>query len=208
MELPEPMRRRPLQGRSQERVKIILDAAAALFAELGYDATTTNAIAERAGTSIGSLYRFFPDKAAICHALAIEYLREMEEASRRLMVPEVQSQPLETVLDIMIEEFHSLLKRQKALKTVWLYAAASPELQAIDAEMNRQAVCDTAALLTAAGARADEPQLNMVALVFVEITNTLLRLLLMEPEKHTLLKHEFKLILLSYLQPYVGQTDI
>jgi AcrR family transcriptional regulator len=43
---------------------------ASLFAEIGFDATTTTAIAVRAGMSTGSLYQFFPNKDAIVEALA------------------------------------------------------------------------------------------------------------------------------------------
>jgi DNA-binding transcriptional regulator YbjK len=43
------------QARSRERVDLLLATAAALFAQVGYEALTTNAIAGRAGVSIGSL---------------------------------------------------------------------------------------------------------------------------------------------------------
>jgi AcrR family transcriptional regulator len=39
-----------------------LDAAAAVFDEVGYEAATTHLIAAKAGTAISSLYQFFPDK--------------------------------------------------------------------------------------------------------------------------------------------------
>ena len=55
------MRRQPKQARSQERVHHILDVAEQLFIELGYEQTTTRAIATRAGVPVGSLYQFFPD---------------------------------------------------------------------------------------------------------------------------------------------------
>ncbi len=67
------MRRTPQQARGQRRVAKILDAAAEVFAETGYEAATTNAIAIRANTSIGSLYQFFPNKFAILNALAKRY---------------------------------------------------------------------------------------------------------------------------------------
>ena len=62
-------RRYPQQQRSQEKVEKILTAAAAVFWEVGYDAATTHAIAQRANTSVGTLYRFFPNKLALFHAL-------------------------------------------------------------------------------------------------------------------------------------------
>ena len=50
----------------------LLAAAAALFAEKGFEATTMTEIAARAGGSIGSLYLFFPTKASLAHALLAE----------------------------------------------------------------------------------------------------------------------------------------
>jgi len=48
----------PQQARSRERFNRILDAAAELFAEIGYESATTDEIAKRANTSAGGLYRF------------------------------------------------------------------------------------------------------------------------------------------------------
>ena len=55
----------------------ILLAAAAVFGELGYEATTTNAIAAHAGISPGSLYQFFRNKEAVARALAERYAGEL-----------------------------------------------------------------------------------------------------------------------------------
>ena len=51
----------------------LLEAAEAVIAEIGYEAATMSAIAERAGAAIGSLYQFFPSKACITQALRTEY---------------------------------------------------------------------------------------------------------------------------------------
>ncbi len=69
--------RRPRQARGQERVEALLDAAAALLAEGGVEAVTTNAVAARADAHIGSLYHFFPNKQAILDALAERYVAEI-----------------------------------------------------------------------------------------------------------------------------------
>lgn len=63
-------RKIPRQGRSRATVDAILDACAEGLIGRGYDALTTNAISERAGVSIGTLYEYFPNREAIAAALA------------------------------------------------------------------------------------------------------------------------------------------
>ncbi len=63
----------PQQERGRQRVAAILQAAAALFVEKGFDKTTMTEIAARAETAIGSLYRFFPTKGAVADALLQRY---------------------------------------------------------------------------------------------------------------------------------------
>ena len=64
-----PLRRRPVQQRSTQRVEKMLEACAQLIDEVGYDGLTTTLIAERAGVAVGSLYQFFPDKRAVVQEL-------------------------------------------------------------------------------------------------------------------------------------------
>ena len=56
---------RPRQARSQATVNVILEAAAQVLENTGQAGFNTNAIAERAGVGVGSIYRYFPDKQAI-----------------------------------------------------------------------------------------------------------------------------------------------
>ncbi len=67
--------RAPRQARGQRRVEAILDAAAALIAERGIGSLTVHGVAKRAGTSIGSMYHFFPDLDAVIAGLAERHLR-------------------------------------------------------------------------------------------------------------------------------------
>jgi AcrR family transcriptional regulator len=66
-------RKRPLQRRAQATVDAILDAAAHILVRDGYDALSTNRVAERAGVSIGSLYQYFPNKEALVGDLVDRY---------------------------------------------------------------------------------------------------------------------------------------
>ncbi len=74
----ETDRPKPQQQRSSRRVSEYLEIAAALFAEAGYETATMTAIAERAGSSIGGLYRYFPDKQAIAVALQKRYTDDLD----------------------------------------------------------------------------------------------------------------------------------
>ncbi len=62
-------RKTPRQQRSTETVNVILEAAARILERHGLDGFTTNAVAERAGVSIGSLYQYFPSKEALTATL-------------------------------------------------------------------------------------------------------------------------------------------
>ena len=66
----EIKRRIPRQARAGETVELILEATAQILEAGGLAAFTTNAVAERAGVSIGTLYQYFADKNAILLALA------------------------------------------------------------------------------------------------------------------------------------------
>jgi AcrR family transcriptional regulator len=62
-------RKKPRQSRSVETVGVILEAAARILEQRDFAGYTTNAVAERAGVSIGSLYQYFPGKEALTAAL-------------------------------------------------------------------------------------------------------------------------------------------
>src|ERR1700723_464439 len=80
-----PVRVAPQQERSTRRLARFLDAAAELFAEVGYEAATMTAVAERSGSSIGALYNYFPDKQSVALTLLGQYAQEMEEQWRPLI---------------------------------------------------------------------------------------------------------------------------
>jgi AcrR family transcriptional regulator len=99
------MRRLPKQKRSQQRIERILEAAAEVFACVGYEAATTHAIAARAGTAIGSLYQFFPDKLAIFHALEKRHMEQVRAIHAKLMTPQMAQLPLEQIIQQLVETF-------------------------------------------------------------------------------------------------------
>jgi AcrR family transcriptional regulator len=69
-----PLRNEPVQARSTARLTALLDAAAAIVDEIGFERLTTAMVAERAGASIGTVYRYFPDRIALLQALGARNL--------------------------------------------------------------------------------------------------------------------------------------
>jgi AcrR family transcriptional regulator len=70
-------RKQASQARSQETVETILRATAHILVHEGYDTLSTNRVAERAGVSVGSLYQYFPNKAALVAALLHRHVDDM-----------------------------------------------------------------------------------------------------------------------------------
>jgi AcrR family transcriptional regulator len=100
------LRRKPVQERSAARVQRMLDAAAELLDEVGYDETTTSLIATRAGVSVGSLYQFFPDRTAVLTALAHRsFGRFSQLLSDRLTIrpPRRWQDAVDLVVDVYVQ---------------------------------------------------------------------------------------------------------
>ena len=62
-------RKQPKQARAVELISAILEAAVQVLASEGAQRFTTTRVAEKAGVSVGSLYQYFPNKAALLFRL-------------------------------------------------------------------------------------------------------------------------------------------
>ena len=112
---PERKRRIPRQARANETVALILEAAAQVLEAGGLEAFTTNAVAERAGVSIGTLYQYFADKKALLLALAQQ---EIRSTLAELGQPTGQQTPEERVrqtVRAIISAFRGRLRVRRAV---------------------------------------------------------------------------------------------
>ncbi|MEM1240519.1 MAG: TetR/AcrR family transcriptional regulator [Cyanobacteria bacterium P01_H01_bin.26] len=204
------MRRQPQQARSQERVKQILDVAEQLFLEVGYDSTTTRAIAARGGISVGSLYQFFPNKEAILKALAIRYMQTQYQRFLTLHTPEVVALPLRSYVDRMIDvfdQFYTDYPGSRAIFDQLLDTITWSAIEKID-DFEYQVIDELARFF-----QARQPSLSMAKCerIAMVITKTITELLWLSLSGDQTFRQELvaetKLLTLSYLQQYLNGED-
>lgn len=104
-------RRQPVQARSRERVESILRHAAAIFHEVGVDATSMSAIARQSDMSLASLYRYFPNKTAIVKAIAEDHVSRMESALRERL----ETLDLMDAVDVLIDQFYEFYRPSRRI---------------------------------------------------------------------------------------------
>lgn len=99
------VRTEPVQQRSAQRVAHLLDTAATLIDELGIDALTTSDVAARGDSSVGVVYRYFPNIQSLLRSLASRNLaRFTENIYDRLSADSVEwRQTVDVAIDTFIE---------------------------------------------------------------------------------------------------------
>ncbi|WP_151828388.1 TetR/AcrR family transcriptional regulator [Acinetobacter oleivorans] len=105
--LPDP-RKRPRQARSVATFEAILEAAARILESLGFAGFNTNAVAELAGVSIGSLYQYFPSK----DALIVELIRRERAKLSNHIVEAIQQHEATDLKETLKLIIHTAVQHQ------------------------------------------------------------------------------------------------
>jgi AcrR family transcriptional regulator len=128
-------RKKPQQARSTDLVAAILEAAIQVLSREGAQRFTTTRVAERAGVSVGSVYQYFPNKAAILFRLQSDEWRQTTDMLRATLADAARP-PLERLRRLV----HAFVKSEcdEAAMRVALADAApmyrdAPEAQAVRA---------------------------------------------------------------------------
>lgn len=202
---PAPPRRQPVQARSRARVDAILDAADVVFLELGFANATTNHVAARAGTSIGSLYRFFPDKNALLVALAERYQQQMLALAAQLTQPsDARSMTLSTLVATGVDSFGQFLVSSPGFKTL-IAEYHNPVLQAGRGQQDDQMAAIIGALQTQLAPHRPVEEQSAVAEVTAVVLTTLQGLALRGDEAYRKrILEEAKRMVTFYLAERLG----
>jgi AcrR family transcriptional regulator len=185
----------PQQERSTRRLAGFLESAAELFVEVGYEAATMTAIAERSGSSIGALYNYFPDKQSIAFNLLKQYSADLEAQWTPLMT-RAEGLSHAEFADLFIDRITLFVQERPA----FLKVLASP------IRFRRDPAARKASRVTIANAfRAKNPSLSIEqAVLAANVTMQIVRGMMAvyeeaEPKGKVLVVAEFKKALTLYL---------
>ncbi|MFH8499241.1 TetR family transcriptional regulator [Streptomyces coeruleorubidus] len=191
------LRRAPVQRRSAERLTRILDACAGLLDEVGYDALSTRAVAQRAGVPIGSVYRFFGNKRQMVDALA---QRNLEHYSERIVqrLREAGDGGWREAMDAVLDEYLEMKRTAPGFSLVD-FGNQIP-VGARQGEPNHRVADRLTELLSGYLGREPDEELRRVFLIAVETADTLVHLAFrVAPDGDQKIIEEMREMLRAYL---------
>ena len=203
--LSSNFRRQPKQRRGKQRVEKILDAAAAVFDQVGYEAATTHLIAAEAETAVGSLYQFFPDKAAIFKAMELRHIERVKEFWQQMNTPEMIKLPLRQMIHTLVTAIAQLFEQPVSRVVFIQFFTAREMFQSIDESMTQEAIDFMANLLQQRNPTLSESKSQLLAEVCVHSSNAVTLAALRNPD----LQHRQRLtqqiedLMVSYLAPHM-----
>lgn len=166
----------PQQERSRQRVESILAAAHALVVEAGSDALTMSEVASRAGVPIGSVYQYFPDKAAVLRELALRFMERVRQMLVDGLVELDTAAMAVARVDALLAGYHELFLHQPDIRDIWAATQSDKELQLLDIEDSRENGRIIAEALVHLVRPRDRARLTTVCLLYAHLAGAGARL--------------------------------
>jgi AcrR family transcriptional regulator len=173
-EAANSLRKKPLQERSRLRLERILAAGEKEFADEGYDGATMEKIAERAGTSIGSVYQFFPDKRALFRSVAERYESDSRDYFAKLIFEAQPGMSVDELIDYALEGVWTFMRQGDGLRAVWLNGLLSRELLELAGAMNEKSAEVLSQLLAARAPKLPRARRELVARFTIDLVGSML----------------------------------
>ncbi|MGY4479299.1 AcrR family transcriptional regulator [Bradyrhizobium sp. USDA 3364] len=102
--------------------------------EKGREAFRMSDIVERSGVAFGSLYQYFPDKAAIIGTLAERHNAVGRDCVRRDLAALRAARDLHPALCRIVDSFYEMFMREPVMRDIWQATQADRALQKLDAD--------------------------------------------------------------------------
>ncbi len=207
MAKPTEMRRLPKQARGEERIAAILQAAAEVFQEVGFDAATTKVIAQRANTAIGSLYDFFPNKETIAARLSEQFLEDMRVLYEELLTDELVHVSLSQLIDRILDPLVQYHRTHQGMLALWLKSQDDPRLSAMKQDLTAVLAQKTAWILVRRYPQCDEASALRYSRICMQTVHALTALAINGTQIDGEVIAELKTMIYAYLQAVLSQGE-
>ncbi|HEX4740606.1 MAG TPA: helix-turn-helix domain-containing protein [Caulobacteraceae bacterium] len=159
----------PQRDVGRQRVAGLLQAAAAVFQERGFEAATMAEIAARADAKIGSLYRFFPNKDAVAEALTSQYSEALRAEFDAIHAHAADATPQE-LADILID---LLVKRHPQTRAFAALLDSRSDWTEVRKQLRTQTLAGIKTALTTCAPDLDDKEAEDVATVVLNNMKTM-----------------------------------
>ncbi len=198
-------RNAPVQGRSRERSRQILDATSELLEEVGFDDLNTILIAKAVGISVGSLYHYFPNKHAILFAMGSRWLEEVEDVLNSMALWPIEEMPLDELVDRMLAANLKVYKQQKAILTLVQAMFAVPGLRELDERHDEMYIARMAEIFKRMGSKAHIRERERMGRMYLEITHAAsLVIVHQKGQRAQRTLEDLKLMVLTFLRSHLN----
>jgi AcrR family transcriptional regulator len=160
----------PQRDVGRQRVAGLLQAAAAVFQERGFEATTMAEIAVRADAKIGSLYRFFPSKDAVAEALMSLYAEALRAEFDAAVHAHAADATPQELADILID---LLVKRHPKTRAFAALLDSRADWTEVRQQLRAQTLADIKTALTTCAPDLDDREAEDVAIVVLNNMKTM-----------------------------------
>lgn len=201
------LRKQPVQERSRATIQKILDTAADLLIEVGYDAVASSPtlLLQESGVSRGSFYSFFETPEKVLEQLAFQCMQESAETLDSALRPG-RHPHWHDVVDALMS-FYADAYRRPLVRELWVRQHLTPPVRAAD----REWIKNVAAMLMAA-LQAFEPLFGRLTvlqcLVAVEILERLFQYAYTDSADGDLrIVDEIRVVIIEYFTAYSGPSS-
>lgn len=195
-------RRAPSQRRSRERLERLLAAASRLIEESGSDVMRMSDVAELAGVSIGSLYQYFPDKAAIIRTLAERFNAEGRACVETSLAKVRDEDDLRAALEEIVDGYYEMFLAEPVMRDIWSGTQADKALQEMDAVEGRVHGNMLLQVLMRLRPMADHTELAIATFLLMHLMEATVRLAIsVDRSEGDALIAAFKHLMLNEIQP-------
>lgn len=196
-------RKAPQQERSRETIDAVFEAMLQVLERQDASDPSMQAIAERAGVSVGSVYQYFPSKASLVNSLIAFHLRKQAEIVERAIDQATGLEPeagVRFLVDAIVDDKRSQTRVERGLIRYFLRAGDLMTLTQVDERM----VGAVHRLLVTLGPKVRATDLALAAFIITNALRTSVLLSIVQaPERldDPRFKDELVRLVLGYLSP-------